>query len=311
MQYITVLSLGLAASASARASSSLLKRAGFSLNCDPNNFECQRREMIYFTEICMPTNETGFPDFNAPCNAVSAIELECIYGASGLATWLAELQGSTDSSYGIDDSTPMLSNTTQRDCICQSQIFNGMTGCTDCYLKHGMSQADYANEGPAFEPSLISSFSSSYCAATNTPTLGFQDVAYNIASTFLTATATDVSSSALTSTFTDPLGNNTAVSLYFTPSVTGTAAYVVAEATVTPSNGTVTSGSSTSESVATNSAGQIVATAAASNAGTSGSGNGTSGSGSASASGTSSGAGVRETAAVAGVLALAGFVALL
>ncbi|KAK5115805.1 hypothetical protein LTR85_009399 [Meristemomyces frigidus] len=293
MQHITLLALYLSAATSA----SLLGRQ---VQCsDYTSEDCLEREAEYLEEVCMPTNATGYPDFNAPCVAAQAITAECIYGAAGLS----ELTGGSGND-PTQEEPAMLSNSTQRDCICESQFFAETLACEDCYEAHGATDEGYV------AASVISSISSQYCAVTNTPTLGLADVLYSYA----TATSQSSSASADTSSFLDPIGNKTAVSYYFTPSVTGSAAYIVAQATESASTSGIASGSASSgsgSSLSTSlhtSDGQIVATASASAVG-SASGTGSASGSAATASTTgSSGAGRQEAAAMAGVIALAGFV---
>ncbi|KAK4539340.1 hypothetical protein LTR36_000771 [Oleoguttula mirabilis] len=299
MQHITLLALGLSTAASA----SLLKRQ---VQCsDYSSDDCLEREGEYIEAVCMPTNATGYPDFNAPCVAIEAITAECMYGSAGLS-------GLT----GGDGSDPteepaMLSISTQRTCVCESQFFAQAVGCEACYKAHGAAD----DESGYMAPSLISSISLTYCAVTNTPTLGIADFLYSYA----TASSQSASSaSEVTGSFTDPIGNKTAVSYYFTPSITGSAAYIVAEATESVSISGIASASASSgsaSSVSTSlhtSDGMIVPTASAAGAAGSASSSGSASGSAATASTTgSSGAGKQEAAAVAGVIALAAFVAII
>ncbi|KAK3680300.1 hypothetical protein LTR78_000678 [Recurvomyces mirabilis] len=310
MQHFTLITLALATSSSAN----FLKRQA---DCsDPNSYQCQISQAQYLVGVCQPTNDTGSPDLTAPCNQVSAITAQCVYGADGLAAFNGDPTSYDNSNSDAD--VPMLSNGTQRDCVCSSQFFNVLGGCSDCYKAHGVGEDPTSGY---VDPAFISSASSSYCAVTNTPTVGFAEVLYAYVTGDVGSSLASVASTAsVTSTFSDPIGNNTAVSLYYTPSITGSSAWVVAQATETPSNSTMSSGSSSesasgsasgsaSSAQLATSNGQIVPTAGASST-ASRSGSGTaSGSAAASASG-SSGAGKKEAAAIAGVVALAGFVAL-
>ncbi|KAK0891601.1 hypothetical protein LTR02_013919 [Friedmanniomyces endolithicus] len=300
MHHFTLLTFGLAATSSA----SLLKRQ---LQCsDPTSSDCQQQENDYLQQVCVPTNATGDPDYNAPCNQVQAISAKCVYGPSWASVLNAQATSNGNTSY---DSPTMQSNGTQRNCVCESQFWSLVQGCNDCYNAHGGVQEGLVGTAAV---SIFGSVSSSYCAVTNTPTLGFADVLYGIA----TAPGANATSSPATA-FTDPIGNQTAVSYYFTPSVTGSSAWVVAQATGSASSGTASgsasgsgSASSQSASVATSN-GQIVATGGAAST-TAGSASGTASAASGSASTTGkSGAGKQEAAAVAGVIALAGLVALL
>lgn len=294
MQYLALLSL------SALASASLLKRQ---VQCaDPNSEACSDRQEMYLAEVCTPSNASGYPDFDAPCNAVQRITAACMYGAAGLGLLTG---GTSDSTATGEEDPPELSNSTQRTCICESQFFDQTNGCEDCYKGHGFGQ-----DGDVTGPDVFSSLSSQYCAVTYTPTVGIADFLDAYAATAQSTQSTAASNST-GFTLSDPIGNKTAVSYYFTPSVTGSAAYLVAEATDSASTSGSVSGSGSGSAMSTSmhtSNGQIVQTASVSEAGSaSGSASGSA----ATASTTKSGAGKQEAAAVAGVIAFAGFVALL
>ncbi|CAK4030016.1 Hypothetical predicted protein [Lecanosticta acicola] len=210
----------------------------------------------YIQQVCLPNNATGYPDLNAPCNAIQAIFAECTFGPSSLADFLSEeasansgnSDGSDDYAGDVDDGKyPMQSNATQRTCICESQWFALTNACLACYQKHGLPAED------DLSPKQVSSISSAYCAASATPTLGFAYFIYQYAPG-VTGTSLPASSTATPSSFSDPLGNRTEVSLYYTPSVTGSAAWAIAEATGT------SSGLATFTTTRTSN-GQIVATA--------------------------------------------------
>ena len=74
--------------------------------------------------------------------------------------------------------------------------------------------------------------SSSYCAATSTPTVGIPGM---ISGWYNRPRATSALGSAIaaakTSIYSDPLSGKTAVSLYYTPTVTGTAVFNIAGVT--------------------------------------------------------------------------------
>ncbi|KAH9828179.1 hypothetical protein Tdes44962_MAKER02542 [Teratosphaeria destructans] len=285
----TLLTLALVAATTTTAHLNPFKRQ---TTYDPDDDESTG--LTYLQSVCMPLNSTSEPDLSAPCWQDYAITYECAYGSPGLS---AALENANTDGYGISDDAVPLSNETQRDCVCSSQFFAAIEGCSECYKAHGASEDD--NPAYAAATSVLESFSSSYCAVTNTPTVGLADALYELVTA--SALTASVETAAETSTFSDPIGNSTAVSLYWTPSVTGSAAWYVAEATET-------AGSETA-SVRT-SAGQIVATAAGAT-GTSGAASSAAGSSKASASSSSSAAGAQQTASVVGVVALAGIVALL
>ncbi|KAK5131993.1 hypothetical protein LTR08_000413 [Meristemomyces frigidus] len=286
--------LTLALCLSTAASASLLRRQ---VQCnDPTSGECWNNNLeVYEDQVCTPTNSTGDPDFNAPCNAVEVLTAECVYGTADLDSINSSLESGEDLS--------MLSNATQRICVCESQFFDQLQGCEACYTGHGFGE--YID----ITPSAISSLSAQYCAVTNTPTLGLAYVLFGIATDYQSGVLTKSSTSTV-STFSDPIGNKTDASYYFTPSVTGSAAYIVPAQTTSSASGsgsTTGSESAVSTSLST-SGGQIVPTASVSEASTaSGSASGSA----ASASTTASGADRKQALAVVAVVAVAGFVAML
>jgi hypothetical protein len=197
----------------------------------------------YVISICRPLHPNGTADLNAPCNQADLIAQQCIYGAPALAeiTAVATAQSGNYPIGGDDPETPTFSNATQRDCVCGSRWFQAQVACGDCQTAHG--EFGDTNTSNAVLVSYESSFSASYCASTNMPSLGFVDVLIAKATGELASATTTVTQ---TSLYTDPVGNNTALSLYYTPSVTGSAAYIVPQGTETPSNNSITSSSGTS-----------------------------------------------------------------
>lgn len=193
-------------------------------------------------DACMPTNSTGFPDLNAPCNAFSRIQQLCVYGEQIRSI----LDGAGLNDYAQIDNEDMKEHSPgyQRDCICQSQQFDQMRGCIACYnARNGDSQA-------LFEPSAIESFSSSYCAVTAMPTVGYPTAILAITSE--TEETGSANFSPLSSSTSGSIGTQTDVSLYYTPAASGAQAWDV----VLPT------GASATFSNLKTSAGQIVATAA-------------------------------------------------
>jgi len=285
-------------------------------------------EESYISGVCAPVNATGQPDLNAPCNQALAIELECVYGpVLGLEVFFSQYVTTTSPS-GFqstgDSDLPtdlMQSNATQRDCMCSSQFWSALNACSTCRTAHGDvldAGLDASQDVPA---DLLASLSSTYCAASSTPTLYLGDFFYS----WGTAHQPSTLQTSIPATFSDPLGvNKTAVSLYYTPSVTGTPAYVVAASTGSVSvSDTETITLVTFPSLKTSN-GQIVATAVANNAAASGSGSSTgtgkqtgaqassTGSPSGSSKPTTGGAPAPTQAlAAAGLVGLAGLVALL
>lgn len=246
------------------------------------------RTETYLHDICYPGARIGRPDYNAPCNALLPITYQCGFGPDFDISQL-------NASHGLPEDAEEQSPVAQRDCACQSQFFNLMNGCLDCYTKHGASLSDDPELTGGADRDLVASASSSYCAASNTPTDDIAMVLYNVA----TATS-DVPTTRPTASFSDPIGNMTAVSLYYTPSVRGTSAYVPAQPTA--ANGSVVYSSVNTVS------GQIVPTGSETQSQESSTVDGSQPAGS-SASSTSEG-GAAETAALKlGSIGMLGFAA--
>ncbi|KAM0708234.1 hypothetical protein Q7P35_004884 [Cladosporium inversicolor] len=193
-----------------------------------------------YESVCQPTNSTGYPDFNAPCNSWSRTQKLCVYGEQVRAS----LDGPGLHDYDmVDDSMKQHSFEYQRDCICQSQQFDQMRGCMACNdALSGMS-------GSVIAPNAIESFSREYCAVSATPTRGYIAAINSVLAQ--AAEEIDYSTTSLRSSQT--VETKTDVSLYWTPSATGVSAWDV---------GLPTGASATFSSLHT-SGGQIVATAAA------------------------------------------------
>lgn len=194
--------------------------------------------------VCLPHNSSDMLDFNAPCNALRAIQAQCMIGSDGLKY----LNPQHADEYDDPDQLPV---ETQRACICQSQHTDMMIGCFACFKEHGSTNVEFVTT-----PDKIHSFMEDYCDA-DKPARDYANAIIELAPEDEDDTSSTTSSaSSAATTFTDPIGNTTDVSLYYTPSVTGTAAYIPAVPTPESSgaNATYTS-TSTSD-------GQIVPTAA-------------------------------------------------
>ncbi|WPH00908.1 Hypothetical protein R9X50_00374200 [Acrodontium crateriforme] len=237
-------------------------------------------------------DSTGALDFDAPCNAATAIKYQCIWGAAGYSAIRSNNGGSlTDLENG---GAAAFSNISQQVCICQSQFFDQWQGCEDCAEAHGAAEWETTYGSSSWVPeSVIQSFSASYCAANVTPTVGFANAQLSAVENYAS------SQSRASVSFSDPIGSLTAVSWYYKPKITGSQAWVLAQATETVSSGASTE-TTLSGSEAT-SDGQIVATTPPQLAV----------SVTAHASTSSSGIAGQETAALAGVIAVAGFALLL
>jgi hypothetical protein len=194
-----------------------------------------------YENICQPTNATGFPDFSAPCNLWSRTQRLCVYGE--------QIRGIVDgpglNNYGDEDGKAMKQHSPgyQRDCVCQSQLFDQMNGCMAC------NDALGGDSRSLIASSAIESFSSEYCAVSATPTRGYIAAINSVLAEVAEQTDLPTSSSSPINS----LGDKTDVSLYWTPSATGASAWDV---------GLPTGISATFSSLHT-SGGQIIPTAAA------------------------------------------------
>ena len=113
------------------------------------------------------------------------------------------------------DGLKLQSNNSQRLCACESQYWDSLKGCTACYRKHG-------EDSEFLKPEFMSSISSAYCAATATPSLGLIDyLERQVVSKALEYSSNSSSGMTPSTSFSDPMGTKTAVSLYYTPGVTG------------------------------------------------------------------------------------------
>ena len=185
------------------------------------------------TNLCNPTDPTtNAPDWSAPCNALASIQYECMYGRNG-----RDLIGDNNIYHYPEMQPPQA----QRACICQSQHNDMLSGCMRCLQGHGgvegtdwFAQSKY---GPLME---------AYCDAERPATGNYAYVFYGelvgVDDGDQTAafSPSSSSSSSLPSTSDPLLANITDVSLYFTPSITGTPAYIPALPTPRSSGGNVT-----------------------------------------------------------------------
>jgi hypothetical protein len=169
----------------------------------------------YLSEVCEPADQNGVRDWSAPCNAVLSIQYECMYGTAGGDYIRAPPQASDTQDEDDGDGLSELPDDTQRVCFCQSQFRDQIAGCMKCHKDHGGAEgSDW------FSQNLIDMATKEYCDASKPANESFSDFFLDHISPD-NGTVTE-SSSAQTSTFSDPIGNKTDVSLYFTASVTGT-----------------------------------------------------------------------------------------
>ena len=214
--YITTL---ISIVASATESTSKLEH---SMNCteNPISSACLGLEMIYLNEVCAPPTANTSLDLTFPCNQNNVLYNQCFFGRTFDEIWNST-SGEWVKDFGKGWKQQSVAN--QRLCACESQFFDTLVGCTECWQAHGSNVE-------AFNSTAASSISSSYCAATASPTAGLEKVmaAFYDSSAANALREGDAKS---VSAFSDPLSGSPAVSLYYTPSVTGTAVFGIAGVT--------------------------------------------------------------------------------
>ncbi|KAM0715163.1 hypothetical protein Q7P37_009628 [Cladosporium fusiforme] len=191
-------------------------------------------------EICQPKNSTGSPDFDAPCNVFIALQTQCMYGpVAADYVSLSEYDDAWDDAANWTAQPPE----TQRDCICQSQLFDQLSGCQKCYEHHDSNLFEYAPSFVGKDRGFADVVEEKYCAASMTPSIGWAQYIFEAANS-MSASGSDshtATRSAVTATETD-------VSRYFTASVPGSSAYLISQPSPTGSSGNVTYTSLNTES---------------------------------------------------------------
>lgn len=171
-------------------------------------------------EVCTPSTANAIMNLTFPCNQNDVIELQCYYGRT-----FDEIWNSTAGDYANTTGWTPQDPLNQRLCACESEFFDTLVGCQACYAAHGDGVGRLSN-------AEISSMSSSYCAASSTPTVGLLHMMSDFyLSPGVVSSMESQVSAARTSTYSDPLAGSTAVSCYYTPSVTGTAVFNIAGVT--------------------------------------------------------------------------------
>lgn len=204
MNRLTIFALALASANAAE----LTKRQGSDANISSELDD-------YLSDVCEPADRSGNRDWSAPCNAVISIQYECMYGAAGAKFIHSPAQGNDAQHGDDDDKLPEQPDEAQRICFCQSQFRDQIVGCMKCHKAHGgVEGSDW------FSESLIDPAVQEYCNASTPADQSFGN--FFLEHVPLNNGTTTESAVAQTSTFSDPIFNKTDVSLYFTPSVTGT-----------------------------------------------------------------------------------------
>ncbi|GAB7331204.1 hypothetical protein MBLNU13_g02671t1 [Cladosporium sp. NU13] len=176
-------------------------------------------------EACYPGFSEQKIDWSAPCPAVQIIQAECTWGPE-VGEWVKKALGRPVDSDGpgfINDDWEQQPEDLQRACLCSSQYSDMVLGCGACLESHGVELADMATYLATSNATAVQKFEKMYCDAGVEPTLDNRlaafDVLYGQDYDFLKPRPS------VASTASDSLGNATAVSLYFTASVSS--AYTV------------------------------------------------------------------------------------
>jgi hypothetical protein len=109
----------------------------------PSDDQSDAADAVDALESCYPQNATGYLDFNAPCNQVMAILVQCSYGPLALEI-LSSPFGSREWSQPSSN-LHQVSAAAERTCICQSQILDTGIGCSRCTKAHrvGLQNEDF------------------------------------------------------------------------------------------------------------------------------------------------------------------------
>lgn len=185
-------------------------------------------------ELCQPKNSTGSPDFSAPCNVIIALQTQCIYGPQA-ADYVALSKDDDRWNDAADWNTQPPE--TQRDCLCQSQFFDQLSGCQKCYEANDSNFFEYAAAFVGMERGFASYVEEDYCAASATPSVGWGEFVFSAA----VAASPTGSASSPASTVTEVTATETDVSLYFTGSVPGSSVWSISQPTPVSGNVTYTS----------------------------------------------------------------------
>lgn len=175
-------------------------------------------------EACYPGFSEQKIDWTAPCPAVQVIQAECVWGPEA-REWMQKTLGRPADSDGpfIPDDWEQQPLDVQRACYCSSQHADMVLGCGACFESHGVELADMASYLATSNATAVQEFEKMYCAADVEPTQDNKFAAFDV----LLGQDYDYTKPRPTASATasDSLGNATAVSLYFTASVSS--AYTV------------------------------------------------------------------------------------
>jgi hypothetical protein len=189
-------------------------------------------------------------DFSAPCNLITAIEAQCLYGPKALEFLTLAPDSDTypffDSQTENDDLQPQ-SPSNERTCICQSQFRDAYAGCTACLAAH----VPFVIRELFDSAEVMTRMMDKYCDVSYVPTKSFIEITLDDLKSGGgdggddevsdededEDSSSSSSSSSSTSAYpSDPIGTSTDVSLYYTMSVTRSDAYILAVPTGSDGN---------------------------------------------------------------------------
>lgn len=155
----------------------------------------------HLLEACEPFNATGHRSLDTPCGLEASIQMQCLYQTSPQNASLPDYEFPFRKS-------PLASNVTQRDCLCQTHIFDAIKGCSACNKAYGGRLGFGWEEEESYDDAR-----SAYCIASSTPTLNFADFMRSALETGHTKTVQETRCSVTSAP------SMTAASDYYTPSV--------------------------------------------------------------------------------------------
>ena len=185
----------------------------------PEESSEQVAEATRLAEACYPGFSEQKIDFTAPCAAIQVIQAECVWGPEA-GEWVKTQLGKPASSDGpefIPEDWEQQPLDVQRACYCSSQHADMVLGCGACFASHGVELADMASYLATSNATAVEEFEKMYCASDVEPTQDNMIAAFDV----LLGQDYDYTKPRPTASATasDSLGNATAVSLYFTASV--------------------------------------------------------------------------------------------
>lgn len=190
---------------------------------EPKEFQEDSPEQVAeakrLAEACYPGFSEQKIDFTAPCAALQVIQAQCVWGPEA-GEWIKKVLGrpvGTDGPEFISEDWEQQPLDVQRACYCSSQHADMVLGCGACFASHGVELADMVVYLATANATAVDEFEKMYCAADVEPTQDNMIAAFDV----LLGQDYDYTKPRPTASATasDSLGNATAVSLYFTASV--------------------------------------------------------------------------------------------